>query len=91
MSYWWRAKNSLKYGSCDTYTRYSEVDDNKQNKNVLSDLNGSFLSNYFGGDHTFFNFFKGCLIKKVKETMKCVENYYSAVQIYLQCIDKFFS
>ena len=47
----------------EMYTRYSGVDDEEQNK-VLGCFNGRFLRNLRGGGHSFFNFFKGGLLKK---------------------------
>ena len=44
----------------ETYTRYSEVEDEEQKK-FLGIFNGSFLRNLVGGGHSFLNFLKGAL------------------------------
>ena len=44
--------------NCETYTRYSWVADKEQKKNMLSVLNGSFLSSLVGGGKSLQKSFK---------------------------------
>ena len=52
----------------ETYNRCSRVDDEEQKK-VLSVFNGSFLRNFVGGDHIFFNFLKRVLSRNIWKTL----------------------
>ena len=47
----------------ETYTRYSWVA-NEEQKESLKCFKCSFLSSLVGGSNSFFNFFKGAILKK---------------------------
>ena len=50
--------------NCETYTRYSWVADKEQKKNMLSVLNGSFLSSLVGEGNSLLSLFERGNLKK---------------------------